>query len=431
MYLSVQALSKIPCPDSTNSNRVFQHARGARRPCTHTFRAPVVTGCIALVKRRLAAVAQGGFADGRRSLKCRREHYRANLRCRPARCSDPSAAVGSSRRQPPRTHLPYNPRLRRRGISERVFSRPLNSAYASSRTRPRRRRYSSRLSTCNRERDFAQNNYTRLTIFIKDITIYCPGGKVNTIGLLHSRIWCARARSYQCRVCAPTHTHGHTHAKRSRTDGRRSPRTIDVHARVGGPDAPAAASRTSASTREADARSFARTHAWPGLPHSRLPLCLRSSCGGSKVPDCWRWLAVVPLSLSLSLARRSAAPWAAAAPDSPLSLSRSEIRGPVGCSGSRFSSLSFSLSSSFGGDSASRGKVCTIALPSRYCPKVLFVEPIRALPPSLKVAAQCLHRASSCSQRCFCAFSSLRNIYHALPVTPPDQTRTIPWESSL
>ena len=33
-----------------------------------------------------------------------------------------SAAVGFSRRQPPSTYLVYNPRLRRRGISERVFS---------------------------------------------------------------------------------------------------------------------------------------------------------------------------------------------------------------------------------------------------------------------------------------------------------------------
>ena len=66
--------------------------------------------------------------------------------------------------------------------------------------------------------------------------------------------------------------------------------------------------------------SLVRTHAWPGLPYFRLSLSLRSSCGGSKVPGCRRWLAVVPLSLS-----------------------RSEIRGHVGCSGSRFSSLSLSL----------------------------------------------------------------------------------------
>ena len=33
------------------------------------------------MKRRLEAVAQGGFSDERRSFVCRREHYRANPRC--------------------------------------------------------------------------------------------------------------------------------------------------------------------------------------------------------------------------------------------------------------------------------------------------------------------------------------------------------------
>ena len=33
------------------------------------------------MKRRLDTVAQGGFADERRSFVCGREHYRANPRC--------------------------------------------------------------------------------------------------------------------------------------------------------------------------------------------------------------------------------------------------------------------------------------------------------------------------------------------------------------
>ena len=57
---------------------------------------------------------------------------------------------------------------------------------------------------------------------------------------------------------SPSHTHVRTHANWPRINGRRSPRTINVHARVGGPRLPAATSRTTASTREDDARVLAR-----------------------------------------------------------------------------------------------------------------------------------------------------------------------------
>ena len=150
-------------------------------------------------------------------------------------------------------------------------------------------------------------------IFAKAKSIYCPGGKANTvIQYIHTSVWCARACSYQCRVCATTHTHEHTHGTRSRIDGRRSPRTIDVHARVGRPYAPAAASRTPACTREP---MLACSHAWPGLPYSLLSLS----------------------RLELEGAR------CRAGGDSAL-FSRRENRGLVGSSGSRPFSLSLLLS---------------------------------------------------------------------------------------
>ena len=49
-------------------------------------------------------------------------------------------------------------------------------------------------------------------------------------------------------VRADAHTHEHMHAKRPHTDGRRSPRAIDEHARVGGPRSPATTSRTPVSS---------------------------------------------------------------------------------------------------------------------------------------------------------------------------------------
>ena len=67
-------------------------------------------------------------------------------------------------------------------------------------------------------------------------------------------------------MCAPTHTHEHTHAKRPRTDGRRSPRLIDERARVGGPRLPATTSRTPVSSGKS---THARTPGQAYLQFSR------------------------------------------------------------------------------------------------------------------------------------------------------------------
>ena len=161
---------------------------------------------------------------------------------------------------------------------------------------------------------------TKLSQFI------APEARKNTTRCTHA--YMVRPRSQLSVPCERADAHTRTHARNSvahrRTsiaarDRRARPRRRTFRTGSGFPDS---------RVHEGSRCSLVRTHAWPGLPYSRLSLSLRSSCGGSKVPGCRRWLAVDDGSLSflsLSVARRFAATWAAAAPDSPLSLSLSPL----------------------------------------------------------------------------------------------------------
>ena len=98
--------------------------------------------------------------------------------------------------------------------------------------------------------------------------VYCPEGTIKYTNVNYDK-WFVRPRTQLSvtRVRADAHTR--THARKSAS--HRWP-SIAAHVRVGGPRSPAATSRTTASSREVEARS----HAWPDLASARRFVLSRS-----------------------------------------------------------------------------------------------------------------------------------------------------------